>query len=248
MASGAQAKADHRGTFVWADSTFLDFASTAADQFLIRAAGGVGIGTNAPGAPLHVKGTTQVTAIVDSSQPSGTWLSLGNSSTGGQRWSMISTGSGNGEGAGRLLFFTSQSNDTKFRLEPTGSVFIDGTLTQNSDRNRKNILAPVDTREALEKVATLSLSRWAYRDDPDAPHLGPMAQDFHDAFGLGATETGIATVDADGVALAAIQGLNQKLEDEIRTRDRRIAALEQALGRLGEQLARLSQDQTDWQK
>jgi hypothetical protein len=39
-----------------------------------------------------------------------------------------------------------------------------------------------------------------------------MAQDFHAAFGLGTDERHIATVDADGVALAAIQGLNQKLE------------------------------------
>jgi len=39
-----------------------------------------------------------------------------------------------------------------------------------------------------------------------------MAQDFRTAFGLGTDERHIATVDADGVALAAIQGLNQKLE------------------------------------
>ncbi len=49
FAAGRQAKANHKGAFVWADSTDADFASTANNQFLIRASGGVGIGTNNPG-------------------------------------------------------------------------------------------------------------------------------------------------------------------------------------------------------
>ena len=56
LAAGFRAKANHSGTFVWADSTNADFASTDENQFLIRASGGVGIGTNAPSAPLDVKG------------------------------------------------------------------------------------------------------------------------------------------------------------------------------------------------
>ena len=54
FAAGRQAKANHNGAFVWADDTASDFASTAEDQFLIRAAGGVGIGTASPGAQLTV--------------------------------------------------------------------------------------------------------------------------------------------------------------------------------------------------
>ena len=50
-----------------------------------------------------------------------------------------------------------------------------------------------------------------------------MGQDFHAAFGLGATDKGIATVDADGVALAAIQGLNARLEAKIAGQAREIA-------------------------
>ncbi len=55
LAAGFRAKANHQGAFVWADSTNSDFASTNQDQFLIRAGGGVGIGTNDPQAPLHVQ-------------------------------------------------------------------------------------------------------------------------------------------------------------------------------------------------
>ena len=56
-----------------------------------------------------------------------------------------------------------------------------------------------------------------------------MAQDFHAAFGLGTDERHIATVDADGVALAAIQGLNEKLEAEVKAKDARISELEKRL-------------------
>ena len=55
--------------------------------------------------------------------------------------------------------------------------------------------------------------QWRFMAEPDGvKHFGPTAQDFHAAFGLGEITTGIATLDADGVALAAIQGLNEKLE------------------------------------
>ncbi len=47
-----------QGTFIWADSTNADWQSTGPDQFLIRATGGVGIGTNSPATPLHIDGGT----------------------------------------------------------------------------------------------------------------------------------------------------------------------------------------------
>ena len=56
FAAGRQAKAMTQGSFVWADSQGIDFSSIANDQFLIRAVGGVGIGTNYPRAALHVVG------------------------------------------------------------------------------------------------------------------------------------------------------------------------------------------------
>lgn len=60
FAAGRRAKANHNGTFVWADSTDADFASTGANQFLIRADGGVGIGTTNPNEKLEVSGNTKV--------------------------------------------------------------------------------------------------------------------------------------------------------------------------------------------
>ena len=114
-----------------------------------------------------------------------------------------------------------------------GGAFLapgDGSWTAMSDRNAKENVQPVDTRGVLEKVAALPVSTWNYKSQSsDVRHIGPMAQDFKAAFGVGASDTGITTVDADGVALAAIQGLNEKLQEELRRRDVENAVLRQRL-------------------
>jgi Skp family chaperone for outer membrane proteins len=69
--------------------------------------------------------------------------------------------------------------------------------------------------------------------------MGPMAQDFHAAFGLGSDDKHIATVDADGVALAAIQGLNQKVESARRQTESRLQELEAENHALRQRLERL---------
>jgi hypothetical protein len=104
-----------------------------------------------------------------------------------------------------------------------------GSWTSMSDRNAKENFAPVNAESVLDKVAALPLSTWNYKEqDRSIRHLGPMAQDFKAAFGVGETDTGITTVDADGVALAAIQGLNQKLNEK----DAEIQDLKQSVAKL----------------
>jgi trimeric autotransporter adhesin len=77
--------------------------------------------------------------------------------------------------------------------------------------------------------------------DAGIRHLGPMAQDFKAAFGLGETDTGITSVDADGVALAAIQGLNQKVESGTRNAETRMENLETENAALKARLEKLEQ-------
>jgi hypothetical protein len=116
------------------------------------------------------------------------------------------------------------------RLHVIGNILASGTITQNSDRNAKTDFGPVDPMAVLEKVAALPISSWRFKAEPkDVRHVGPMAQDFQSAFGLGEQKTAIATVDADGVALAAIQGLNQKLTEELKQKTTEIAELKQRL-------------------
>jgi hypothetical protein len=90
---------------------------------------------------------------------------------------------------------------------------------------------PVDGRTVLERLAELPIETWAFRgQDSGARHMGPMAEDFAAAFGVGDDDRSISTVDAHGVALAAIQGLNQLVaeqEAQLATQAERLAMVEQ---------------------
>jgi hypothetical protein len=88
-----------------------------------------------------------------------------------------------------------------------------GATCPKSDRNLKQAFAPIAPDEVLQSLKSLPITTWRYKDEPvGVAHLGPMAQDFKATFRLGKDERYIATVDADGVALAAIQAVNAKLE------------------------------------
>ena len=117
------------------------------------------------------------------------------------------------------------------RLDVAGEITCTA-INITSDRNAKEHFRPVNSREVLAKVARLPITEWHYKQAAEVRHLGPMAQDFRDAFGLGHDEKHIATVDADGVALAAIQGLNQKLEEQVLQQDTRIRTLEKSVDEL----------------
>ncbi|MBP7126193.1 tail fiber domain-containing protein [Myxococcota bacterium] len=89
-----------------------------------------------------------------------------------------------------------------------------GTWTSLSDREAKTDFEPVDPEAVLDCLAAMPVTTWRYREEPSgARHMGPMAQDFHACFGLGDSDRHIATIDSDGVAFAAIQGLNRQVEE-----------------------------------
>jgi hypothetical protein len=114
----------------------------------------------------------------------------------------------------------------------TAGVCISGTLSQCSDRNVKQDFSPISPLEILDRVLQLPVSEWSYKSDAATRHIGPMAQDFYSAFNVGQNEKYITTVDEGGVALAAIQGLNQKLEQknvELQALEQRLEKLEQFL-------------------
>ena len=125
----------------------------------------------------------------------------------------------------------------------------------SSDRNLKENFQPVDVAGVLQRVAGLPLYLWnAKGTDPNVKHLGPTAQDFMAAFALGNSDKMIGMQDADGIALAAIQGLNQRLEEQRQSLDeqqQRIAELEDSvlqLETLRSEIAVLRQALTALQK
>ena len=125
----------------------------------------------------------------------------------------------------------------------------------SSDRNLKENFQPVDVASVLRRVAGLPLYLWNAKGmDPNIKHLGPTAQDFMAAFALGNSDKMIGMQDADGIALAAIQGLNQRLEEQRQSLDdqqQRIAELEDSvlqLETLRSEIAVLRQALTTLQK
>ncbi len=97
----------------------------------------------------------------------------------------------------------------------------DGPDVSPSDRALKEVFTPVDTADVLAGVVGLPIERWRYRGD-GAPHIGPMAQDFAAAFGVGDDDRVIHNVDASGVALAAIQALAAEVS-ELRAQLKRLS-------------------------
>ncbi len=352
LAAGQNAQALHDGSFVWADnSTFVPFSSTSANQFLIRASGGVGIGTASPGdlleiygtagskglrlndgtfyhkigqrgdtlnlsanagangstgdirfnvgsptdtkmivsrngnvgigttspsATLHVNGEVKVNpngnnyglyvtgvgtsgvgvyvdnigsgnyGIVGNGAPTGgsgiegtttTASGVAGTATSGNGVIGITT-SGNGVvgnatsgygvfgqvtaaggWAGLFRYGTDGNNSAYFgrngaAAEFDGTVTVNGTFNNNSDRTVKEHFTAVSAVDILNKVAHLPITEWNYKQDAPTKHIGPMAQDFYATFSVGTDERHIAPIDEGGVALAAIQGLNQKIEQK----------------------------------
>lgn len=251
FAAGHRAKANHDGSFVWADSTDADFTSTATNQFLIRANGGVGIGTASPTRELEIQHNGDVE------------LGLKSTDAGGHLWTLQSsslTGSSNLDasfqiidrtsGGARLLIGTNGNigigtNNPTQRLSVFGNIIATGTVNGSSDRNIKENFKPINASEVLEKVAGLPITRWNYKADAEVTHLGPMAQDFYAAFDLGMDDKHISMVDADGVALAAIQGLNRKLQEESKAKDEEITELKARLEKLERLIAKMDSPTRD---
>jgi len=117
------------------------------------------------------------------------------------------------------------------------------SFNTTSARARKTAVEPVDPGAVLSGVESLSVSTWEFERDDDDRHIGPMAGEFNEAFAVGVDDGHINTIDADGVAFAAIQGLadrldeesdrleaeNERLREELAERDERVATLERRL-------------------
>jgi hypothetical protein len=209
----------------------------------------VGIGTTMPQAPLHVErvdGTARVRVTELQAGPSmpfqGEAMGLVrfelNDEASGERWRFTNAGSKfaiNNVGV--------DSPGTEMSVFKNGDMTIGGVLTENSDVNAKRDFEPLDAQDVLAKIADLEVVEWSYIDAPQQRHVGPMAQDFHAAFGLGRDNTHIATLDTSGIALAGIQAL---VEDNAAIRAQNEALL-QHNAELSERLAALEQQQAQTQ-
>jgi len=138
------------------------------------------------------------------------------------------------ESAGIAGINTSGGNAAYFLgpVRVVGALNVTGGCTgcsPPSDRNLKSNFSIINSRLILARLASVPVQSWNYKSEGDLiRHIGPTAQDFRAAFGLGDSDRTINTIDADGVALAAIQALYQMMQEK----DRRIERLQARLLRL----------------
>jgi hypothetical protein len=107
-------------------------------------------------------------------------------------------------------------------------VWVPGSASWSftSDRAAKDRVEPVNAQSVLDKVSRIAINEWSYIGY-DQRHIGPMAQDFHEQFPLNPNDKALNDADLHGVALAAIQGLNEKVEGRSQKAEGRIRRLEE---------------------
>jgi len=127
--------------------------------------------------------------------------------------------------AGGYRLFSNATETTGMQMSAGGSSWV-----VISDRNRKEGFLGVDGEDLLARLRGIPVTTWRYRDEADRStlHIGPMAQDWHRAFGFTRDGTTINMSDFDGVNLAAIKAL----ETRTAAQARRLEALEAENARL----------------
>jgi hypothetical protein len=141
---------------------------------------------------------------------------------------------------GGVIFYSNTALTAGVSLAAGG-----GSWSSVSDRNAKENFQAADGEALLARLHAIPILTWNYKSqDASIRHLGPMAQDFYAAFQVGEDDKHIATVDADGVALAGVQVLYQLSQEKdrvIKAQGEEIKQLSQQLEELRARLARLEQ-------
>jgi trimeric autotransporter adhesin len=263
FAAGQNASALHDGSFVWADSSSTyTFASTANDQFAVRAHGGMRLegnltlegGSDGAYRRLELSGGNSLGFLYGSYPYFLDGVHLGYNFYADSAGSphVINAGGGTSRvtaGYGEVVIGVGSPGfgPNQIRVDVTtagvtlnGTVTVNGTFVNNSDRNAKQNFTPINSNDMLEKVTRLPISQWNYKEEASSvQHIGPMAQDFYTIFNIGLDDKHIAPIDEGGVALAAIQGLNEKVESGKQKAESRIEKLEAENGELKKEMAEL---------
>jgi hypothetical protein len=111
-----------------------------------------------------------------------------------------------------------------------------------SDKNIKDNFKPIDEKKILRQLKQMPVTAWNYKFDPKRQYIGPTAQDFKAAFGLGNDDKSINSLDASGVTLAAVKGMGQEVDElrsELKRKDLKIQALEKKLNEVADRLNHL---------
>jgi hypothetical protein len=110
--------------------------------------------------------------------------------------------------------FGNSTISVPLQLFNNGDVKMAGTLYTNSSIHLKENITEVSLQKVLDLVGELNVYTWNYIDNTqDNKHIGPMAQDFYQSFGLGRDNEHISSLDVSGVSLVAIQALYARIKE-----------------------------------
>jgi hypothetical protein len=199
-----------QGTIGTENNFPVDFLVNGASKMTLNTNGNLGIGTTSPDYHLQIERTGVNTTIAVTRVDGGITGAITKLQSNTNKGFI---GTENDFPLGFLV-----NNVNKMTLATNGNLTILGSANAtafnvSSDRNIKENFLAINQESVLERLASLPISTWNFiDDDSNALHMGPMAQDFHAAFGLGEDDKHISTLDADGVAFAAIQELNKRNE------------------------------------
>jgi len=197
---------------------FVIEAGAASSSIYVDASGNVGMGTATPSVPLHVvRSTSGILEGIQLTNNNEARISIENTNM-SARYIMAVNNTSPGlffisrSGGGGTIFEVNQRNDAGGgpAVNVYGTVAAT-TFNATSSRELKEAFAALDPQEILDKVTALPVSKWRFKGGSEVEHIGPMAEDFHEAFGLNSDDKTISMTDSAGVALLAIQGLNQRL-------------------------------------
>ena len=136
--------------------------------------------------------------------------------------------------AGGFRFRTSATLSTGCDL-PAGS----GAFVCSSSRTLKDRFGAVDGEDLLGRIRGVPVSTWSYiGEQGGVRHLGPFAEDFRAAFGLGVDDRSIGLLDIDGVNFAAVKALEARTA-ELRVKAAEVDRLTAEVASLRERMAEL---------
>ena len=222
------------------------------NALVVDSDGELGMGTAAPMGALHVTSDTFYDAanstrgmlVLENTDTSDTYMiNAVNDGAVMNIYRDLAAGStwvetfGNAPTLGRNAYTLAEAGTgtTALVLFGNGNLRIAGTLSTGSSRSIKEGIQPVDADAMLRRLDAMPVANWRYVGETST-HIGPMAEDFHAAFGLGADDAHIAPSDVAGVALASVKALASKLSERSKALEAdnaalrvRLEALERAL-------------------
>jgi hypothetical protein len=109
--------------------------------------------------------------------------------------------------------FINVLSDGSITSSTGASLTSGGTWTNASSIALKENFTDLDKEALLEKIGQLELQSWNYKsEDASIKHIGPLAEQFYELFGLGGSTNSISTIDPAGLALVGIQALTSKFD------------------------------------